>query len=117
MGARKDEDKRMIKPFFSFFKSVLLGHVLKQVSIFTFGAWSFLFIHIQFTPSEGSKGFVNLFFKEIIPWISDHQVGLWIKGHLLWSSFNIMVYGPKVCGCHSVRFSCSHAHHQSNFHT
>ena len=34
-----------------------------------FGAWSFLFVHIHFTPSEGPEGFVNFFsFKK-----SDHE--------------------------------------------
>ena len=32
-----------------------------------FGAWSFLLVHVQFTPCEGSKGLKNAFFKK-----SDH---------------------------------------------
>ena len=46
------------------------------------GAWSFLLVHIQFTPSEGSKGLVNCFFRK-----SDHGSQTMEKGHLTWSDF------------------------------
>lgn len=55
---RKDEDKRrqkkMIK-FDFFFKIVLFGHILRKLTHSHLGAWSFLLVLIQFTPSEGPK--------------------------------------------------------------
>ena len=38
-------------------------HVLKKQAHSFFGAWSFLLVHIRFTPSEGIKGFVSCFFQ------------------------------------------------------
>ena len=54
-GGREDEDKRMVKLEFCFFLSTLpcLGIYMYKINTFTFGAWSFLLVHIQFTPSEG----------------------------------------------------------------
>ena len=62
-----------------FFKTPLFGHMLKKNQhIHFFGAWAFLFGHIQFTPSEGPKGFVNSFFLlKTVPWNLDHQVAPW----------------------------------------
>ena len=51
----KRENRRMIKLVFFPKKTALFGHI----NTFTFGAWSFLLVHIPFTPSEGPKGFVN----------------------------------------------------------
>jgi hypothetical protein len=42
-------------------------HILKKSAHSLLGAWLTLLVHIRFTPSEGPKGFVNLFFKK-----SDH---------------------------------------------
>ena len=42
-----------------FFESVLFGHILKNSAHSLFGAWSYLLVHIWFTPSEGQEGFVN----------------------------------------------------------
>ena len=65
------KDKRMVKLDFSFlFKSAFLGRILEKSAHSLFGAWSFLLIHIWFTPSEGSQGFVNWFLRK-----SDH--GSW----------------------------------------
>ena len=52
------DDQRMAKLEF-YFESALFGHMLKKISTFIFSAWSFLLVHIQFTPSEGPKDFVN----------------------------------------------------------
>jgi len=53
------EDNIMVK-FELFFKIALFGHMLKKKSAHSlFGAWSFLLVHIWFTPSEGSTYFVN----------------------------------------------------------
>ena len=54
-GGGEDEDKRMVKLEFCFFLSTLpcLGIYMYKINTFTFGAWSFLLVHIQFTPSEG----------------------------------------------------------------
>ena len=55
------------------FKTAFFWHILKKISTFTFGAWSFLLVHLWFTPSEEPKGFVKLiFFIKIKPWKSDH---------------------------------------------
>ena len=54
------EDKRMVGlDFFS--KLCPFGVYInkKNPTHLLFGAWSFLLVHIWFTPSEGSKGFVN----------------------------------------------------------
>ena len=61
-------------------------YIKKMIRSFTFGAWSFLLVHIRFTPSERPKNFVNWFFTQIRPWTLDHE-----KGHLPWSDF--MVHG------------------------
>jgi hypothetical protein len=64
-GGREDEDKRMVKLFFTFlflflFLKLPFLDIYKIKSARSlFGAWSFLFIHIQFTPNEGPKDFVN----------------------------------------------------------
>ena len=56
-----------VKVEFSFLKTTLFGHMLKNKSAHSFvGAWSFLLIHIWFTPSEGLKDFVNWFFKKSV---------------------------------------------------
>ena len=55
------KDKRMIKlEFFIYFSfsNFFLAYI-KKIITFTFGAWSFLLVHIRFTPSEGPKDFVN----------------------------------------------------------
>ena len=53
------EDKRIMVKLESFSKLSVLGHILKKISTFTFGAWSFLLVHIRFTPDEEPKGFVS----------------------------------------------------------
>ena len=75
----------------NFLKTTLFGHIFKKTMTFTFGAWSFLSVHILFTPGERPKCIVKCFFQEIRPWMLDHQVQPWKKGHLLWSDF--MVHG------------------------
>ena len=44
---------------------LLLNIYSKKSTHLLFGAWSFLLVHIWFTPSEGPKGFVNWFFKKL----------------------------------------------------
>ena len=67
---------------------------IKKSAHSLFGAWSFLFIHIRFTPSERPKNFVNWFFRQ-----SDQTIEVGSssrtmeKCHLLWSHF--MVHGVK----------------------
>ena len=46
-----------------------------KICTFTFGAWSFLLVHIWLTPSEGPKGFV-------IDFLRNQTME---KGHLPWS--------------------------------
>ena len=42
--------------FLKIFKNALFGHILKtNHHIHFFGAWLFLMVHIQITPSEGPK--------------------------------------------------------------
>jgi hypothetical protein len=67
--------------FFPSSKIIIYGHILKKT--FTFSAWSFLLIHIQFTPIEGPKNFVNWYFKNSNWTMKENQ--------LPWSDF--MVYG------------------------
>ena len=42
-----------------FFHNFPFWAYIKKISTFTFGEWPFLLVHIRFTSSEGSKGFVN----------------------------------------------------------
>ena len=56
-----------------------------------FGAWSFLLVHMWFTPSEGSKGCVNRFPKKSQTMEVGPQSQTMEKGHLPWSDF--MVHG------------------------
>jgi hypothetical protein len=49
---RTREDKRIVKLDF-------LSKILFLAYISLFDAWSFLLVHIRFTPSEGPKGLVN----------------------------------------------------------
>ena len=54
--------------FIHFTKSPFWTFIKKKVSHSFLGARSLLLVHIQLTPSEGPKGFVNYFFQEIGPW-------------------------------------------------
>ena len=71
---KRREDKIKEWSNFVFLESTLFGHIKKikklKINTFTFGAWSLLLVHIWFTPSEGSKAFVNIFLKNL-----DHEVG------------------------------------------
>ena len=69
-GGREYEDKRMVKlVFFVFFSKVPFLNIYQTKSMHSlFGAWSFLLVHIQFTPNEGPKDFVNWSFKNL-----DHE--------------------------------------------
>ena len=84
------EDKRMVKlEFLS--KLPFLDIYQKKSTRSFFGAWSFLLVHIHFTPSEGPEGFVNFFLlrnrtMKVGPSSRNKK-----KGHLPWSDF--MVYG------------------------
>ena len=65
MKTKTREDKRMITLESFFFETALFGHIyLKNLAHSLFGAWSSLLVHIRFTHSEGSKGFVNRFLKK-----------------------------------------------------
>ena len=93
---REDEDKRQQENgqiwfiLFYFFKITFLGRVLKQPTHSLLGAWSFLLVHIWFTPSEEPKGFVIDFLRygtmELGPWSRTME-----KGRPPWSNF--MVHG------------------------
>ena len=61
-GGRDEEDKRRQKggqTRIIFSKLRLLGAILKKSAHSLFGAWSSLLVHVQFTPSEGPKGFIS----------------------------------------------------------
>ena len=65
---RRQTDDRNCYVFCSFFlfKLLFMGIFKKKISTHSlFGAWSFLLIHIGFTPCEGPKGFVNWFLKKL----------------------------------------------------
>ena len=81
------EGKDMVKRDFIFILlklSFFLRHLLKKSRHSLFGAWSCLFVHIWFTHSEESKGFVNCFFSRnhtirVGPWkiIILHNLTSW----------------------------------------
>ena len=56
MKTRQDKTKEWSNMIFL---NYIFGHILKKYAHSLFGAWSFLLVHIGFTPSEGPKGFVN----------------------------------------------------------
>ena len=66
---REDEDERtqandqtwlfLFFYFLFFFKIAFLDIYQQYQHIYFLGAWTFLLVHIGFTPSEGPKGFVN----------------------------------------------------------
>ena len=60
-------------------------HILKKSAHSLIDAWSFLLIHIRFTPSKRPKDFVNWFFKK-----SDHES--WTMEIGPWK--NIIFHGP-----------------------
>ena len=64
-----------------------LTYYILKTSTFIFGAQSFLFIHIWFTPSEGPTCFINWFVTmEVGPWSQTME-----KCHPPWSNF--MIHG------------------------
>ena len=93
LWGREDEAKRRQRNgqtwFFFLLKTALFGHILKESAHSLFGAWSFLLVHIRFTPSERPEDFVKRFFWEIGPWKLDHQVGPWKK-----TIFMVRLHGP-----------------------
>jgi hypothetical protein len=78
------EDKRLVKlEIYFIFKYALFGHILKKSTPSFLNAWSFLLVHIRFTPNEEPKDFVNwFFFKE-----SNHENWTMKKSPLPWSDF------------------------------
>jgi hypothetical protein len=71
-----------------FIKIALFAHILEKLAHSLFGVWSFLLIHMRFTPSEGPKGFVTWFFFK-----SDH--GSWTieSDHVEWPSSMVQFRG------------------------
>ena len=71
------------------FKSVVFEHLCKKPTHSVFGAWSFLLVHISFTPSEGPKGFVYIYFlRNRIMKVGPSSQTM-NKGHLPWSDFMV----------------------------
>ena len=60
-GGREDENKGRQKYWsdLDFLKAALFDHILLKLAHPLFDAWSFLLVHVWFTPSEKPKGFVN----------------------------------------------------------
>ena len=65
-GGREYEDKRrqtfsvILAFYFIFLKTTFfLGRTSKELAHLFFGTWTFLLVHIWFTPSEGPKDFVT----------------------------------------------------------
>ena len=52
------EDKRVVKLDFNFQDFPYWTYIFKKISTLLFGAWSFLLVHIQLTPSEEPKDFI-----------------------------------------------------------
>jgi hypothetical protein len=74
------EDKRMIRlDFLFFFQKCPFEHIFRKINTFTFGTWSFLLIHIRFTPSEGPKDPLFFLFLLNEPWKLVLQGGPWKK--------------------------------------
>ena len=71
---RQDEDKRrqINGKSWIYFKIAPFGHILRKLTRSHLGAWSFLLVHILFTPSEGPKGFCKVILQK-----QDHEVGPW----------------------------------------
>ena len=75
--------KQRLKPFIVtgdgvlylyFIVGLYLFIILRKSTLSLLGAWSFLLVRIQFTPSEGPKDFVdNLKRNETRPWKLDHE--------------------------------------------
>ena len=68
---RENKNKRRQKYGLTWWKKskikIVFGHIFQKTTNSFLGAWSFLLVHIWFTPSEGPQGFVNWFFNK-----SDH---------------------------------------------
>jgi hypothetical protein len=59
-----------------FFQNCPLWIYIKEISTFTFGAWSFLMVQIRFTPNLArAHKLGKLIFQETQPWKLDHEVG------------------------------------------
>ena len=57
---KTNEDKKMVKLAFFSSKTAVFRLILKKKSTQSlFDAWSFLLVHIRFSPSEEPKNFVN----------------------------------------------------------
>ena len=66
-GKEKMKTREWSTFFFFFFQKCSFWTYIKKQAHSLFGAWSFLLVHFQFTPSEGSKDFDNWFLTK-----SDH---------------------------------------------
>ena len=66
----KTKKRQKYDQIWFFFQKCPFWTYIKKSTHSLFGAWSFLLVHIQFTPSEGLEAFVNWSFKK-----SDH--GIW----------------------------------------
>ena len=89
ISGKTREDKRMVKlDFFSFQNFPFWTYMKKKPTHAFLGAWSFLFIQIWFTPSEGPKFSANWFIRKLDV-KAGHEVGLWkmifFNGPTSWS--------------------------------
>ena len=93
LWGREDQDKRRQENdyfyFYFYFKNTLFGHTYKQIDTSNIGAWSFLLVHIRFTPSEGPKGFIISSFKKL-----DHGRWTTISYHEKRPSSRVWFHGP-----------------------
>ena len=64
---------------------------IKKINIFTFGGWSFLLVHIRFTPSEGAQRLCKMIFLRNPTMGVRPSSQTMEKDHLPWSNF--MVHG------------------------
>jgi hypothetical protein len=84
------EEKSTVKLFLFFLQSFLFGQIIFFLAHSPFGAWSFLLVHIQFTPSEGPKCFTNCLFKKL-----DHGSWTMKSNHEKRPSFVVRPHGPR----------------------
>ena len=91
MRRRRQEKTREWSILILFFKQPFWANILKKSSHSFFGAWSFFFVHIWITPSEGPKDFANCFYfekpdHEKRPSTKIHLHGSWCKPALSYNS-------------------------------
>jgi len=69
---KRREDTRMVKFELFFLNYTLWTYIIKKSPQPLLGAWSFLFVHIRFTHSEGPKGYV-IAHPHLLVWVTSER--------------------------------------------